>query len=1329
MILMLCAVLLVMLPCVVMAVDGEGDVKVKYQNLPYRYNPMTQVYDRIDETDIPAGEREETALQNALVNGVKFPYTAGFYNTFYFDYDFDLGVPYDILNKQQEPLGQEGDPKYYEDGSGRTVIEYTYNDVRYKWTCIGYSVTRANVSGIHLWTDEELQNGYSDITFTRNESTITYVWVNEGNLEEDFADGNFDKVNITFHLTDHFIGTDGQSVYKPFEVPFYCEFESADAVIYVGQNRIDNDPDEIVEAIDGGEIVPITKVDDFNDFYNSDDDTIKIEWAQGHTVSFSQAWQLNFNDWRYVYVKISAGGYEWYRSIDTSSWSLNSTDNTSGSGRSSTTAADDVDVYSRMSWSEEPIPAEGYALVGKIHTSSHLLEKSDWSEQDFREVISQISYDGTYEMNMAVPETEPWNLEIPTPVTSFESENGEVILKDNFNTWRCVGYTIDPEEYYETGSYTKHNDWSNKIVISVDDITEVANITASGSYLISIYYIWEEISWTGEGTPTMYTIEYDANVEGLEDLTENVEITRIDGIEFDDDWSEYYYISERHDSGPTFNEIAESLEGITNNSNESVREKREFTVGEYPSSNGPINQYYDFLIQDENAKRYFKFGGWVGEDNKTYNFGETVVATSELAGDDGIITFKANWIEIPESVLSDEQLEKIKNELPLDAFTYGSVSENVLITQAKGSNNFTSDPLQLNADETISYQVSASVDHKLIGSLDANLQNYKSEFAYIQFHVYIDEDLEFANVDEDGKVRISFSAAPRSGKTYAPVTLKSCNIDEEIIQRIDEGIYTITFAPKDVKTDADGRMHICLELQWAGGGWQADDHKVSDTDASADMTVTGLDFKLKDSAVSADGEIPVIESSANLTAQIYPRNLTHNLREYYTKVTNFLESDEWHEYFLPDYVDDKGSCDYARALPSAYAKAIQFVNYKLNDYNLADDALSYFKANTVVANSDFIITATAGEGGTISPSGDVKVKRGDNQSFTITPENGWEISDVKVNGSSVGAVSSYTFSNVNANATIHATFVEIEEDDGGGIIIMPYYTLIYETNGAGEISDETEFYAWTKPYDELPVLTLDGYVFDGWYYDEELTRPVVGDVEVDTYKVYLYAGWSLDESDPDNNGVSDLLDTENHISYLNGYPDDSFRPQNNMTRAEAAQMFYNLLVNKDVMITVEFDDVDDDAWYATAVNTLASMGILEGIGDNLFAPEKAITRAEFTAIAMRFANLDVEGENIFTDVSEDAWYYEYVVGSIKYGWINGYPDGTFRPDSTITRAEVTAITNRMLGRAADEAYVDANADILREFTDLDTSLWAYYDIVEATNTHEYTKLNGIESWE
>ena len=216
-------------------------------------------------------------------------------------------------------------------------------------------------------------------------------------------------------------------------------------------------------------------------------------------------------------------------------------------------------------------------------------------------------------------------------------------------------------------------------------------------------------------------------------------------------------------------------------------------------------------------------------------------------------------------------------------------------------------------------------------------------------------------------------------------------------------------------------------------------------------------------------------------------------------------------------------------------------------------------------------------------------------------------------------------------------------------------------------------------------------------------------------------------ADPDDTGVSDLLNTEDHIQYLFGYPDGTFGPENNMTRAEVAQMFYNLLLDQDVEITKTFDDVPANAWYTKAVNTLASLDIISGVGDNKFEPERSITRAEFTAMAMKFAVGGEEGENIFSDVDENDWFYDAVVNSIQYGWIHGYGDGTFRPNNPITRAEVTAIVNNMLGRAADEDFVDEHADELTPFSDIEKH-WAYYHIVEATNDHDYTKPSSGENW-
>lgn len=216
--------------------------------------------------------------------------------------------------------------------------------------------------------------------------------------------------------------------------------------------------------------------------------------------------------------------------------------------------------------------------------------------------------------------------------------------------------------------------------------------------------------------------------------------------------------------------------------------------------------------------------------------------------------------------------------------------------------------------------------------------------------------------------------------------------------------------------------------------------------------------------------------------------------------------------------------------------------------------------------------------------------------------------------------------------------------------------------------------------------------------------------------------------DPDDSGVSDLLNTDDHIQYLFGYPEGTFGPENNMTRAEVAQMFYNLLLDQDVTITKTFGDVPANAWYAKAVNTLASMGVVSGVGNGDFEPERSITRAEFTSIAMKFAEGKTGGTNIFSDVKSTDWFYRAVVNSTQYGWIHGYGDGTFRPNNPITRVEVTAIVNNMLGREADVDFVTEHYDELNHFSDLAVSHWGYYHIVEATNDHDYTKPSSGENW-
>ncbi len=206
-------------------------------------------------------------------------------------------------------------------------------------------------------------------------------------------------------------------------------------------------------------------------------------------------------------------------------------------------------------------------------------------------------------------------------------------------------------------------------------------------------------------------------------------------------------------------------------------------------------------------------------------------------------------------------------------------------------------------------------------------------------------------------------------------------------------------------------------------------------------------------------------------------------------------------------------------------------------------------------------------------------------------------------------------------------------------------------------------------------------------------------------------------ADPDETGVSELLDTDNHRLYLIGDEKGEFRPDASITRAEIATAFFRLLRNQDVERTEHFADVEESKWYVQPIEVLASLGIIEGVGDGVFEPDRAITRAEFAAVAARFAKKLFSG-TAFNDVSEEAWYADFVSTAAHYGWINGVGDGAYEPDRDITRTEAAAIINRMLLRISD--WIDVDAGHGRHFPDVSEDFWGKYEISEATNNHDHT---------
>ena len=208
------------------------------------------------------------------------------------------------------------------------------------------------------------------------------------------------------------------------------------------------------------------------------------------------------------------------------------------------------------------------------------------------------------------------------------------------------------------------------------------------------------------------------------------------------------------------------------------------------------------------------------------------------------------------------------------------------------------------------------------------------------------------------------------------------------------------------------------------------------------------------------------------------------------------------------------------------------------------------------------------------------------------------------------------------------------------------------------------------------------------------------------------------------------LNRTDHLAFLSGYANGTFEPDRNMTRAEVTTMFARLLTEKmaaDQTYSNTFSDVAKSHWAANYIGYMQQFGIITGYADGSFRPDASVTRAEFAAIASRFEKL-TEGSKSFSDVPSSHWAAKYINFAATRGWVNGYADGTFRPNNSITRAEVAAVTCRLLERNADQSYIRSHLSELRAFTDVSESHWAYWYTMEAANGHDYTKSGSSETW-
>ena len=325
--------------------------------------------------------------------------------------------------------------------------------------------------------------------------------------------------------------------------------------------------------------------------------------------------------------------------------------------------------------------------------------------------------------------------------------------------------------------------------------------------------------------------------------------------------------------------------------------------------------------------------------------------------------------------------------------------------------------------------------------------------------------------------------------------------------------------------------------------------------------------------------------------------------------------------------------------------------------------------------------------------------------------------------------------------------------------------------------------------------TRDGYVFDGWkpafsdtvtgnvtyvaqwtartdlsytvhYYLKNTTKQVANDkmvagqtfnadvtenaIRISGYRVYGDSVKSITIGTGTNEIIfyytrayhpstpsKPTLNTGDHYAYVMGYPDGTVRPNGSITRAEVSAILFRLLSDetRDEYFTTEssFTDVKAGAWYNNSIATLEKAGVIvDTAKGGAFRPNEAITRAELAAMLAQFSDAKPVKGVKFSDVSAEHWAYEAIAIAAKMGWIEGYPDGTFRPDATITRAEMMTLVNRALERVPSDEDHLLSKRVMLTFPDCKSGDWFYIAVQEATNSHTYeraaTEKNGDEQW-
>ena len=434
-----------------------------------------------------------------------------------------------------------------------------------------------------------------------------------------------------------------------------------------------------------------------------------------------------------------------------------------------------------------------------------------------------------------------------------------------------------------------------------------------------------------------------------------------------------------------------------------------------------------------------------------------------------------------------------------------------------------------------------------------------------------------------------------------------------------------------------------------------------------------------------------------------------------------------------------------------------------NDLNVGDSVTIKATYEVQLGDSGYEITNKASGTAKDALGGDVT---GESRLVRITPD---ALKAYRIFGSAYKYVKSEKGTFNKDGETVTFEF-KVTSDKKGEEILDTFTIDVSETVKAGETS-EGDWGGFDFNLSEEEFENLDKKEFNGKEYPVVYLWELKGDLKNMSYStkritLYLdrpnisyysarepmveYLGTRMAYADPDKGADADIiniygkqsssggtgpqLNRDDHVAYIMGYPDGTVQPKGEITRAEACTIFFRLLTesSRDYYFskTNDYTDVNAGDWFNNAISTLSNAGIVTGYNDGTFRPNQPITRGEMAKIIANFANLN-KGTKSFTDLS-DHWSKTYVELAAGNGWIAGYPDGSFRPDQKITRAETVTMINRVLERVPAKELRLLSRSIMLTFPDNNPGDWYYIAIQEASNSHEYQRsvyeTTGDEMW-